>query len=287
MSDVITEMREVSKSTAALGILTVFLGMVAIMSPLFSGLAMATLIGLLLVVGGIAGTVYAFGSSSFKEGVWKFLFGGLALLFGIIMCVYPAAGLGALTVMLTIFFVLEGITKIILAFKFKPEERWGWILFSGIISLLFAALIFIKWPFSGMWAVGITVGVWLLMFGLSMVSFGATGKEAVVRIQDERLSLMEKNLLSLAMTVQDNQVDIANCMIVQMGLQAGMSQKVSKSDVDPALTELNTTLAQVRKGVQEASVAAEETGKAVGREARDALQELRKKIEEAAKDLDL
>ena len=98
---------------------------------------------------------------------------------------------------------------------------------------------------------------------------------------------MEKNLLSLAMTVQDNQVDIANCMIVQLGLQAGMSQKVSKSDVDPALTELNTTLGKVRKDVQEASAAAEETDEAVGREVRGALQELRRKIDEAAKDLDL
>ena len=287
MSDVITEMREVSKSTTALGILTVFLGMVALMAPLFSGLAIATLIGLVLVVGGIAGIIYAFGSSSFKEGIWKFLFGGITLLFGIIMCVYPVAGLSALTIILTIFFVLEGITKIVLAFKFKPIEGWGWILFSGIIALLFAALIFIQWPFSGMWAVGITVGVWLLMYGLSMVSFGATGKEAVVRIQDERLSLMEENLLSLAATVQDLQVDIAGCMIVQMGLQAAVSQKVSKSDVDPALSELNTTLGKVRKDVQEASAAAEETGEAVGREVRGALQELRKKIDEAAKNLDL
>ncbi len=89
MRDVITEMRESSGATTALGILTVFLGMIAWMSPLFSGLTIAVMIGMLMLAGGIAGTIYSFKSPSFKEGIWKFLFGGLRLFFGFLIISFP------------------------------------------------------------------------------------------------------------------------------------------------------------------------------------------------------
>ena len=294
MRDVITEMRESSGATTALGVLLVFMGMVAWMSPLFSGLTIAIMIGMLMIFGGIAGTIYSFQSPSFKEGIWKFLYGGLTLFFGFIILVFPGEGLGTLTIILTVFFVVEGITKIVIAFKTKPVEGWGWVLFSGIISILFAIIIIAKWPVSGAWAVGITVGGYLLFFGLSMISFGASTKEAIKELQESRLTLLEANYIMLMETVQTNQADIASILILQAGIMAQVSEKVSKSDVDPALVELNKELGEAKEKIQVAHEAAKKTGDEVQKIAGELwasskakLSELRKKIDEVTKNIDL
>lgn len=294
MNDVATEIRQSAGATTSFGILLAFLGMIAWMTPLFSGLTITIMIGMLMLFGGIAGTVYSFQSPSFKEGMWKFLFGGLTLLFGIVIIAFPGEGLGALTIVLTIFFIVEGISKLVIAFKVKPNEGWGWILFSGILSLLFAIIIIAKWPVSGAWAVGITVGAYLLAFGLSMISFGASAKEAVKEIQENRLTLLEEKHNMLLEAVQTNQADIASILILQAGIMAQVSQKVSKSDVDPALTELNKDLGEARDKIKEAQEAAKKTGDEVQKKAgelwgksKDKLSELRKKIDDATKNMDL
>ena len=292
--DAVTEMRQTSGSTTSLGILLVFLGMLAWMSPLFSGLTIAIMIGMIMLFGGIVGTVYSFKSPSFKEGIWKFLFGGVTLIFGFILIAYPGKGLGALTIILTIFFILEGISKIVIAFKIKSNEGWGWVLFSGILSLLFAIIIIANWPVSGAWAIGITVGSYLLIFGLTMISFGASAKETVKEIQESRVTLLEENYYMLREAVQTNQADIAAILILQAGLMAQVSEKVSKSDVDPALAELNEELGKARDNIQQAGEAAKETGDDIKKRAedlwvnsKDKLGELRKKIDEATKKIDL
>jgi uncharacterized membrane protein HdeD (DUF308 family) len=292
--DAVTEMRQTSGTTTSLGILLVFLGMLAWMSPLFSGITIAIMIGMIMLFGGIVGTVYSFKSPSFKEGLWKFLFGGVTLLFGFILIAYPGKGLGALTIILTIFFILEGITKIVIAFKIKSNEGWGWVLFSGILSLLFAIIIIANWPVSGAWAIGITVGSYLLIFGLSMISFGASAKETVKEIQESRVTLLEENYYMLREAVQTNQADIAAILILQAGLMAQVSEKVSKSDVDPALAELNEELLKTREKIQQAYEAAKQTGDDVQKKAedlwgksKDKLSELRKKIDDATKKIDL
>jgi uncharacterized membrane protein HdeD (DUF308 family) len=292
--DVMTEMRQTSGSTTSLGILVVFLGILAWMSPLFSGITIAIMIGMIMMFGGIVGTVYSFTSTSFKEGLWKFLFGGVTLIFGFILVAYPGEGLGALTIILTIFFILEGVLKVIFAFKSKPDEGWGWILFSGILSFLFAVIIIVQWPLSGAWAVGITVGAYLLTFGLSMISLGSTVSETVKEVQENRLSLLEANSLMLSESVQTNQADIAAIMIMQAGIIAQLSEKVTKSDVDPALTELNKELGDAREIIQKAVETAKQTGDDVQKQvqdlwgmSKDKLSEIRKKIDDATKNIDL
>jgi uncharacterized membrane protein HdeD (DUF308 family) len=294
MNDLVTEIRQSSGASTALGILVVFLGMVAFMSPLFSGLTIAVMIGMILIAGGISGTIYSFQSPSFKEGIWKFLFGGITFLFGFIFIAFPGKGLATLTLLLIIFFALEGIAKIVIALKMKPKEGWGWVLFSGSLSILFALVIIVKWPVSGAWAVGITVGAYLLAFGLSMISVGATAKEAVKELQENRLTGLEAKYNMLSEAVQSNQADIASILILQAGIIAQVSEKVSKSDVDPSLADLNKELGVAREKIQEASEKAKQAGKEVQKNAeelweksKDKLGELRKKIEDATKDIDL
>ena len=86
----------------------------------------------------------------------------------------PWVGMKFITLVLAIFFVVEGIWKIIASFSYRPASGWLLILASGVLTLFLGLLIWKQWPVSGLWAVGILVGVNLLMTGISMVALAST-----------------------------------------------------------------------------------------------------------------
>ena len=72
---------------------------------------------------------------------------------------------------------IEGITAIVLAVQHRGHLRsWGWVLFSGIVDLLLALLIWDGWPSSADWAIGLLVGINMLFFGLSLVMTALTAR---------------------------------------------------------------------------------------------------------------
>jgi uncharacterized membrane protein HdeD (DUF308 family) len=87
---------------------------------------------------------------------------------------HPLFGLTFLTLLLVIFFIVEGFWKIIASFSYRPATGWWGILASGIVTLVLGVLIWRQWPVSGLWAVGVLVGVDLLMTGISLVTLAST-----------------------------------------------------------------------------------------------------------------
>ena len=86
-----------------------------------------------------------------------------------------------IALLLAIFFVMEGIWKIIASFSYRPASGWLAILASGVIALVLGLLIWNQWPVSGLWAVGILVGVDLLMTGISMVTLASSPEGSSIR----------------------------------------------------------------------------------------------------------
>ena len=80
---------------------------------------------------------------------------------GILMLIYPLTGILTLTLLIGIFFLLEGIAKIAVSFELKPATNWGWLLFSGIIALIMSAIILFGWPGTSLWVLGLLVGITL------------------------------------------------------------------------------------------------------------------------------
>jgi hypothetical protein len=76
--------------------------------------------------------------------------------------------------------------------------------------------------------------------------------------QDERLDALEMHLRALTQTVQANQVDLAAGWIAILALQVQVDEKISKSDVDPTIGELNEQLGAARKKLEESSAMASE-----------------------------
>jgi uncharacterized membrane protein HdeD (DUF308 family) len=152
-----------------LGIVTIILGIIAIGSPLMTGSVVSAVIGIALVIVGILELVIAFVADSFKAGAVAFIGGAITIVAGGLLIARPVVGSAVLTVILGIYFLIDGIYRISLSFKVRPISGWGWMLFVGVISILLAILIWSHWPLSGLWAVGVLVGIRILFAGLGML----------------------------------------------------------------------------------------------------------------------
>jgi len=167
-----------------LGILTVIFGVVAIGSPLITGVAVAVFVGFLLLASGVARIVHALKSKQWGTGFWGTVVGVLGVAAGLLMIFRPLVGLVTMTMLIAIYFLVDGISEIIAAFKIKPDQGWGWVLFNGIIAVLLGFMIWRQWPVSGAWAIGILVGIHILITGWSMIILGTGARRVAGAIED-------------------------------------------------------------------------------------------------------
>ena len=115
----------------ALGVVSIVVGFMAIGSPLVAGTSVAAVVGFFMLVAGLSQLVGSFRAGSFGSGALGFLGGLLTSLAGLLMFLRPLFGLGALAILLGIYFFADGFSEIALAFRVRPEKGWGWMLFSG------------------------------------------------------------------------------------------------------------------------------------------------------------
>jgi uncharacterized membrane protein HdeD (DUF308 family) len=156
-----------------LGILTVIFGMIAITTPAITGLAVSLMVGIFLAAGGVMQIIHAFKiPSGGGRRIFLILAGLFAVGFGLFMTTQPVKSLLAMTLVLVAFFLVDGVCKIIDAFHLKPEKGWGWVLASGIITLVLAIMIWRRWPVSGAWAIGTLFGINILFSGWAMIFTG-------------------------------------------------------------------------------------------------------------------
>ncbi len=155
------------RSSTTLGILTILLGLLCISAPLFIGITIQFMVGTALVMGGIFQILLSFQSPQMR--LFSFLTGALTLACGGYLFSQPLFGISIITFLLITYFIATGALKIIAALKLRPFSGWGWQLISGAISLLLGIALSKGWPVSGAWAIGVFLGVNLIITGIIML----------------------------------------------------------------------------------------------------------------------
>jgi uncharacterized membrane protein HdeD (DUF308 family) len=157
---------------AVAGGVIALLGVLAIAAPFVTGLSLSLVLGALLVAGGFLRIAAAFSAPAWGGAVFEV---GLAILYGVAgvsLLVNPVLGLATLTLLLGAYFLAEGVVKMLMGLRVRRNDNWGWLLFSGAVSLVLASLILLEFPSSAAWAVGLLVGVDLVTSGLAVVLLG-------------------------------------------------------------------------------------------------------------------
>ena len=163
-----------------LGWAVVVLGLLAIVSPLTAGKATVILLGLILLIAGLAQLLVAFrADQSASSRLLTAILGAITAVAAIFVLAHPLLGLRFLTFLLVAYLVCEGFWKIIVSLRSMHTAGYLWLLASGILSLLVGLLIWQQWPLAGTSAVGILVGVNLVGTGIALLVFAGSMKNTL------------------------------------------------------------------------------------------------------------
>ncbi|MFC1461537.1 HdeD family acid-resistance protein [Verrucomicrobiota bacterium] len=152
----------------ALGIVLVLLGCLVIASPFLAAVALEVVIGWTLVVAGVVTVIHAFGSRNVGGFFLRSLNGVIAILVGGFVLTHILSAMIALSVILAVFLIIQGIFKLAVAIKLRGITNRGWLFFSGILGLGLGCL-WIIWPLTAAWVVGLFVGIDMLFGGWAMI----------------------------------------------------------------------------------------------------------------------
>jgi uncharacterized membrane protein HdeD (DUF308 family) len=171
-------LRDSSRIGTGWGFAIMILGVLAIMTPFVSGVAVTMLLAVVVTAAGLTITMYCFKAGSFGKGLLQFLFGGITILCGVSMFFTPVESMMTLTMVLLAYFFVDGIFTIFAGFSARPASGWGWIVISGIASIVLAILLYSEWPVTGAVAIGLLLGIRLIFTGFSIAMLGAVGDSA-------------------------------------------------------------------------------------------------------------
>jgi len=165
--------REVGWSIA-LSVLMIVAGVLAIIVPPASGIAVTILVGWLLLFCGGAYLAYAWQTRCGGGLWWGMLLGIIYLVAGGYILLHPMAGLASLTLVLVAYLLLESILEFILACQLCPLTESGWLVLDGMVALVLAIMIGWTWPSSTRWVIGTLAGIGMLFGGFTRLMLSLT-----------------------------------------------------------------------------------------------------------------
>jgi uncharacterized membrane protein HdeD (DUF308 family) len=169
-------LRAASRRLFWIGLAMVVLGIVAIVFPIISTMVISLLVGWLLLIFGVITFVNSFSIHGTGPFFGSLLLGLLSIAAGVFLLFNPITGAVVLTVMVGMIFMFQGAFEIVFAFETRPLKGWGWVLFSGIASIVLAVLIMAGWPRISAVALGILFGVNFISMGFGYLSVSSALK---------------------------------------------------------------------------------------------------------------
>jgi uncharacterized membrane protein HdeD (DUF308 family) len=162
----------------ALGILLVLAGMAAIAFPLLSTIAAKIAIGWIFLIAGVFELIHAFSVKRWAGFLWTLLIGLLYIAAGAWLAFFPLTGIVTLTIVIAALFIAEGFMELVMGFRMRPHDGWGWVVLSGLVAIAAGLLIALSLPESAVWALGLLAGIKLLFSGWSFIYLALSGKRA-------------------------------------------------------------------------------------------------------------
>ena len=165
------------KTLMVVGVLAIFVGCVAIVVPEVAAVGTAIFIGWILLIAGAFLVAAAFSAHSIGTVVLRLVWAALTVVVGVWLIFEPHNGTLTLTLVLGIYFLFMGLTRIAVAFAARGQQNAGLVGLSGVCGLLIGILVLAKFPSSADWAIGLLVGIDLIFAGWTLTSVALVGKD--------------------------------------------------------------------------------------------------------------
>jgi uncharacterized membrane protein HdeD (DUF308 family) len=160
----IDEVRKHSTWFLVLGIALIIIGMIAIGSAVEATIISVMFLGWLLIIGGGFEVIHGFSRRPWSGFFINLLGGVLYFVAGLVMVTNPARAAVTLTLLIAIILIIAGLFRLFVAFS-TPLHHRGWLILNGAISVLLGAMIWDAWPVSGLWVIGLFIGIDMVFDG--------------------------------------------------------------------------------------------------------------------------
>ena len=150
------------------GVLMIVAGILALVYPLVASVAMVFLLGWILIISGVLQGIGLIGARDVPHYWLSLISAVLAIVIGLLLLRQPDSGLLLMTVLLIVYFMVEGISKVIFALTIRPFPNWGWVLASGIVGIVLAVYLWANMPVSSEWVLGVLLGILLVSEGVAL-----------------------------------------------------------------------------------------------------------------------
>lgn len=149
-------------------VLMIVAGVLALVYPLMSSVAVVVFLGWLLIISGIVQGISLLSARAVPHFWFQLVSVVLSVIVGALFIRNPGEGLFALTLLVIVFLMVEGISKIIFALTIRPLANWGWVLLSGIIGIVLSFYLWSSIPVTAIWLLGVLLGIELISEGIAL-----------------------------------------------------------------------------------------------------------------------
>ena len=143
-------------------------GVLALVYPVIASFAVVGLLGWVLIASGVVQGISLIGAQSVPNFWLQLVSVGLSIVVGILFLSDPGGSLTTVTFLLIVYLVVEGISKVIFALTIRPFPNWGWVLASGVFSVLIAFVLYASLTSVSLWLLGLLLGIQLIAEGAAL-----------------------------------------------------------------------------------------------------------------------
>ncbi len=152
----------------AFGIALIICGLVALSHAVTATFVSVFFLGSIMMIAGVIHLVEAFTAGKWNMFFVHTLVSLLYIVFGFVIFRQPTAAAVGVTLLMAAFFFVSGIFRIVSALSVQMPQ-WGWLVFSGVVSVILGILVTAAWPSASLWVLGVYVGVDLIVTGWTLV----------------------------------------------------------------------------------------------------------------------
>jgi uncharacterized membrane protein HdeD (DUF308 family) len=160
------------------GIILLLLGVGALLIPAVASVAVAILLGWLFMIGGLVGLATTVMGRRAPGFGWALVSSLVTIAAGVFLAVWPLSGVISLTLVLAVYLAADGVISIFFAIDHRRQmtQRWGWLLFNGILDIVMAAIIFMVLPGAAYWVLGLLIGIDFVFAGASLIAIAIAAR---------------------------------------------------------------------------------------------------------------
>src|SRR5215471_19297335 len=143
-------------------------GILALVYPIASSFAVVLLLGWLLIISGVVQGISLFDARNVPHFWLQLVSVIFSVLVGVLLIRHSGEGLLVLTLLLLVYFMVEGISKVIFSLTIRPFPNWGWVFASGLVGIVVALVLWANLPVTALWLIGFLLGIKLISVGAAI-----------------------------------------------------------------------------------------------------------------------